>query len=213
MCILILLQTTLSVGDAKFGLQVSFGFVGRVVTAVVAFGGSIVLARVLGPEKYGVFYFLMATVQFLDNPVTGWADGCRKRLTEENFPSSEAIGSLLIGLTIFLLIVALLSRLGNPLIAEYTGLENGWTYLSFLFLGVATFKTTNEVLKSTKRFGSSTWLEAARDIVRVLTQISLVLLGWGIAGMVGGMVLANLLLAPVVLFLIGSGPQFQKVTQ
>jgi O-antigen/teichoic acid export membrane protein len=59
------------IGDVDFGVQVGIGLVGRVVAAVVAFVGSIVLARALGPGDYGVFCLLLAVVAFLDNPVTG----------------------------------------------------------------------------------------------------------------------------------------------
>jgi len=61
-----------SIGDTDFGVELGFGVVGRVVTAGVAFLGSFLLARELGPGNYGTFYILMAVVAFLDNPVTGW---------------------------------------------------------------------------------------------------------------------------------------------
>lgn len=201
----------MSIGDADFGVQVGIGFVGRVVTALVAFIGSILLARVLGPDDYGTFYLLMAVVAFLDNPLTGWAKACRKRLTEDEFPSGEAIGSTLIGIALTSITVFGLGWLISPQIAEFTGYEDGWLLLATLFLGMVTYHTANEVLKSTKRFGSSTWLEASRDVIRVLAQAALVLLGFGVAGMVGGMVLANLVIAPIVIYLIGIRPSMPSL--
>lgn len=197
----------MSIGDTDFGVQVSIGFIGRVVTALVAFIGSILLARVLGPENYGTFYTLMAVVLFLDNPVTGWASACRKRLTEEGFPSEEAVGSTFIAIIVMFGIIAVGAWGAAPLITSFTGDTNSWLLLTILFFAVVTYKTTNEILKSTDKFGSSTWLEASRDIVRVLAQVALVLLGLGVAGMVGGMVLANLVVAPIVLYLIGIRPK------
>jgi len=196
-----------SIGDTDFGVQVGVGVVGRVLTAVVAFLGSILLARALGPGGYGTFYLLMAVVSFLDNPVTGWASACRKRLTEEDFPSGEAVGSTLIGIAGVSVLVLGLSWIASSYITAFTGYADGWLLLSMLFTGMVVYHTANEVLKSTEKFGTSTWLEAGRDVVRVLAQAALVLAGFEVAGMVGGMVLANLLVAPVVLYLIGIRPR------
>lgn len=197
----------MSIGDTDFGVQVSIGVVGRVLTAAVAFLGSVLLARVLGPAGYGTFYLFMAVVSFLDNPVTGWARACRKRLTEEGFPSDEAVGSTLIGVLAMSVLVFAAARIASPLIADFSGYADGWLLLSVLFVGMMMYHTANEVLKSTEKFGTSTWLEASRDTVRVLAQATLVLAGLGVAGMVGGMVLANLLVAPVVLYLVGIRPR------
>lgn len=79
----------MSIGDTDFGVQVGIGFVGRVVTLFVSFLGAVllarILARILGSSGYGAFYLLMAVISFLDNPVTGWANACRKRFTEVDF--------------------------------------------------------------------------------------------------------------------------------
>ena len=99
----------MGIGDADFGVQVGIGFLGRLVAAVVAFLGSIVLARALGPSDYGTFYLLLSIVAFLDNPVTGWAEGCRKRLTEVDFPSGEALGSLIAGMRLASVAVSLVA--------------------------------------------------------------------------------------------------------
>jgi O-antigen/teichoic acid export membrane protein len=175
--------------------------------AAVAFLGSIVLARALGPGGYGSFYLLMAIVAFLDNPLTGWASACRKRLTETDFPSGETIGSLVLGIVLSSLAVVVLSILGAPLVASLTGLADGWLLLAVLFVGMVSYHAANEVLKSTSRFGAGPWLEASRDVLRVGAQILLVLAGFGVAGMVGGMVVANLLVAPVVFYLIDATPR------
>jgi O-antigen/teichoic acid export membrane protein len=196
------------IGDVDFGVQVGIGLIGRVVAAVVAFVGSIVLARALGPSDYGAFYLLLAVVAFLDNPVTGWAQACRKRLTETDFPSGEALGSTLIGILFASVVVFGIARLTAPFIAGFTGNQNGWLLLSVLFVGMVSYHTADEVLKSTERFGSSSWLLVGRDTTRVFAQVSLIAIGFGIVGMVGGMVFANLILAPVVLYVIGIRPCF-----
>lgn len=194
------------IGDTDFGVQVGVGTLGRVVAYTVAFGGSILLARLLGPDDYGAFYLLLSIVAFLDNPMTGWAEACRKRLTEADFPSGEAIGSTLAGIVLASGVVLIVSWLAAPYLQRFVDASGAWWLLSILFVGMVAYHTANEVLKSTRRFGASPWVNAARDLFRVVAQAALVLGGFGVAGMVGGMVLANLLVAPVVFVLIGIRP-------
>ncbi|WP_166035394.1 oligosaccharide flippase family protein [Halorussus pelagicus] len=165
------------------------------------------MARILGPEGYGTFYFLMAIVAFLDNPVTGWANACRKRLTEKDVPSGEAVGSTIAGIVIFSVIVFVGSWVASPLITAQVGNPDAWLLLSLLFVGMVSFLTSLEVLKATEQFGSSSWVQAGRDVVRVLAQAALVASGMGVAGMVGGMVVANLVVAPIVIYLVGAKPE------
>lgn len=199
-------RETLSIGDSDFGLQVGIGFFGKVATVIVAFLGSIFLARVLGPHGYGTFYLILAVVAVLDNPVTGWARACRKRFTEVDFPRDEAIGSVLIGIGLVSTAIFVIAFLSSPLITRYTGNPEGWFLLSLLFIGKASFSSSLQMLNGTGRFGSSSWVVAGRDVLRVLLQASFVVIGLGVAGMIWGMSLASLLLTPVLLYLIGISP-------
>lgn len=196
----------MSIGDTDFGVQVGIGFVGRVVAMGVAFLGAVFLARELGPGGYGAFYLLMAIVSFLDNPVTGWANACRKRLTETGFPAGEAVGSTLVGIAVAGVATAVLAAVFRSAIADFTGLSEGWVLLSVLFVGMALYVSTLEVLKASANFGASNWMMAGRDVLRVAAQAALVIAGYGVVGMVAGMVLANVLVAPVVLYLLGTRP-------
>lgn len=196
----------MSIGDTDFGVQVGVGFLGRVATALVALVGSVFLARVLGPAGYGGFYLSMAVVQFLDNPVTGWSNACRKRLTETDFPSDEALGSLALAVVVGSVTVTGIAFAGRGQLASLIGIENSWILVSGLFFAVVAYGTSLEMVKATANFGIATWTIALRDVVRVAVQAALVVAGLGIAGMVGGMVAANLLLMPVLWYLIGRKP-------
>jgi O-antigen/teichoic acid export membrane protein len=173
---------------------------------LVALLGAILLARVLGPEGYGAFYILMAVVSVLDNPVTGWANACRKRLTEAGFPGDEALGSTLLGVVVATIPITVGAWLLAPQIASFIGQPRGWLLLSVLFVGVVTYASTLEMLQASANFGASQWVMAGRDVVRVLVQVVLVLGGLEVVGMVAGMAAANLLVAPVSLYLLGTRP-------
>ncbi|MEF8802088.1 MAG: oligosaccharide flippase family protein [Halolamina sp.] len=192
----------MSIGDTDFGVQVSIGVVGRVLMMFVAFLGAVLLARLLGPGGYGSFYLLMAIVSFLSNPIKGWANGCRKRLTEHGFPGGEAIGSTLFGLALATVVVAVSAWAAGPVIDSYVRVDDAWVLLVVLFAGMATYLSAIELLKTSSKFGLTNWVMAGRDIVRVLLQAGLVLAGFSVAGMVGGMVVANFLVLPVVLYLL-----------
>lgn len=196
----------MSIGDTDFGVQVGIGVLGRVATALVALAGSIFLARILGPVGYGSFYLLLAVVRFLDNPVTGWSTACRKRLTEADFPSREALGSLVAAVLVSSAVVTVLAYLLRDPLAGFIGEDGAWALLSVLFFGIVAYKPTLEMLQATANFGASTWTLAARDVLRVAAQAGLVVAGFGVAGMVGGMVLANLVMIPVLAYFIGVRP-------
>jgi O-antigen/teichoic acid export membrane protein len=149
----------------------------------------------------------MAVIGILDNPVTGWATACRKRLTEANFPSGEALGSLLAGLTVTSVTVTVLAWLAAPSITARLGNPDIWLYLGPLFFATVVYKLCLEVLQSTARFGSSTWVDAGRDTLRVAVQLALVIVGFGVIGMIGGMLAANVIVAPIVLYLVGIRPK------
>lgn len=196
----------MSIGDSDFGLQVGIGFLGKIATVIVAFLGSVFLARILGPQGYGSFYLFLAVAAVLDNPVTGWARACRKRFTEADFPRDEAIGSLLISIVLVSAAIFLIALVGSPLITSYTGYQEGWFLLSLLFVAKVSFSSFLVMLNGTEKFGSSSWVVAGRDVLRVLLQVGLVIIGLGVAGMIWGMSLAALLFTPILLYLIGISP-------
>lgn len=196
----------MSIGDTDFGVQVGIGFLGRTATLIVAFLGSIFLARVLGPDGYGSYYFIAALAGLLDNPITGWARACKKRFTEVDFPKEQAVGSLLIVITLGFIAMLVGSWLTAPILQRFSSLPSVWLLLAVLFLGTSAFRSLQEILNGTDRFGSTQWVTAGRDILRVLLQAGLVIAGLGVVGMVWGMAVASLLLCPVILVLVRVRP-------
>ena len=196
----------MSIGDSDFGVQVGIGVLGRVAKMIVAFLGSIYLARELGATGYGLYALFATIANVADNPVTGWARACKKRFTEIDFPSSEAVGSLIFGIaisTIFMLV-------GSYFLSDHIDLLSaqpwGWVLLTLLFTGTASFRSLLTLLNGTDRFGSSSWIATIRDICRVPAQVVLVTAGLGVAGMILGMALASLLMCPVIGYLIRIRP-------
>jgi O-antigen/teichoic acid export membrane protein len=187
--------------DTDFRLQVGIGTVGNAVGAVVAFGGSVVIAREIGDANYGAFYLMMAIVAVMDNPITGWVQGCRKRFTEEDWKQSDAIGAMFLALVLGSVVVGVSSLIVSWFHGDVRGVDP--VLLWFLFTGIVTFEVVTSLVKGTSQFGSVSWINAIRDVLRVALQIGFVLLLADVLGMVLGIVMANLIIAPVVVWRVG----------
>lgn len=133
----------------------------------------------------------MAIAAFLDNPITGWATGCRKRLTEEGFNERRAVGAIILAAGFGSLILLLGLLLFRQSLWGFLDMEP--VLLGVLFTGTVFFSTTIEIIRGTPQFGSTPWLYAGRDVLRVGIQISLVFLLADVLGMVLGITIANLL--------------------
>jgi O-antigen/teichoic acid export membrane protein len=194
------------VREVNFGVQVTVGFVGRVVSVASAFLGSIAIARIVGPDTYGQFYVLLGIVSILDNPLTGWGEGARKRMTESQVSQREAAGAALLPLIVGVAVISIASLV---LYVVETNLVSDTVavLLPVMFLAVASFTVSFSIIKGTARFGGVSWLQALDDLVRIGGQLGLILAGYGLGGMVGGFVAAKLLLVPVIIKLSGIRPK------
>lgn len=195
----------MSVGDVDFGLEISKGIVGRFAMAGIGFVGAVIFARILGPSGYGTFYVLLALVNVLDNPITGWGVACKKRISEANFPTDEALGSGLIGVSINTLVAIPLI----VLVSQYTNLydvEGQLLPFVALFVAICFFAVTNRILSGTPRFSISEWTDMLRSVFTMPLQLAFVLAGFGAAGMAYGLAVATFLTVPVVIWYIGVRP-------
>jgi len=192
--------------DSNFGFQVGIGIVGKALGAVVAFGGSVVLARTIGDTGYGAFYLLLSVSMLIDNPVSQWAIACRKRMTETSFPTEQAAGAVYLGAIIGTAAIAIATILIDIVHGNVRGVDI--RLLAVIFAGSVFYIGTKQILNGTTNFGLNPWLEAGREVVRVAFQIGLVLLISDVAGMVIGITAASLLFVPIILKLTKIRPAF-----
>lgn len=198
----------MSVGDVDFGLEVSKGVVAKFVMAALGFVGSIIFARELGPAGYGAFYLVLTLVNVLNNPITGWGTACKKRLSEADFPTDEALGS---GLFTVLASAAVVLP-GMYLFVEYAdvfGVQKYFVPFCVLYICVSLFAVTNRMLSGRANFSSAQWADTLRSGFTLPMQLILVIgLGFGAVGMVYGLAGATILTVPYVLYRIGVRPAF-----
>lgn len=197
----------MSAGEADFGLEISRGVLAKFAMAGIGFVGSVVFARVLGPGGYGLFYLILTLVNVLDNPVTGWGVACKKRISEADFPVSEALGSGLIGAVILPFVVLPAAYVLNEYTSFYD-LEGLFLPFSVLFIIICFFAVTNRVLSARANFSASEWADTLRSLFTTPLQLAFVVgLGMGTTGMVYGLAAATLLTVPYVLYQINVSPR------
>lgn len=195
----------MSASEADFGLEISKGVVAKFAMAVIGFAGSVVFARVLGPSGYGSFYVILTLVNVLDNPVTGWGDACKKRISEAGFPTSEALGSGLIGATVIPIAVIPAVYIFNKYTNVYE-LSELVVPFSILFISMCFFVVTNRILSARSNFSAAEWADTLRSLFTTPLQLVFVLFGMGVTGMVYGLTIATTLTVPYVLYKIDVKP-------
>ena len=195
----------MSAGEADFGLEISRGVLAKFTMAIIGFAGSVVFARLLGPGGYGAFYIVLTLVNILDNPVTGWGMACKKRISEANFPTAEALGSGLIGAGLLPIAIIPIVYVGNE-VTELYDLTGLFVPFSVLFVTICFFAATNRILSARSNFAAADWSDTLRSLFTTPLQLALVLLGFETAGMVYGLAIATLLTLPYVLYRIDVAP-------
>lgn len=189
----------------SFGLEVSKGFVAKILLMLVGFAGSIVFARVLGPAGYGAFHVVVALANILDNPISGLGIACKKRLSEHG-PDAGAI--LTIGLAVTagmgVFVGGVVLIVGPHL--DYFDIENGPLYVAVAFFGIIFFKVVQPMVAGRGQFGTAVFLDSIRSFLTIPIQLALVLLGWGVAGMIYGLTVASLLTVPLALYVLDVRP-------
>ena len=189
----------------SFGLEVSKGFVAKVLLMLVGFAGSIVFARILGPAGYGAYHVVVALANILDNPITGLGVACKKRISEHGHDAGAIltiglVATAGIGLTIVTVVLTVGPRL------DYFDIENGPLYAAIVLFGVVFFKVLQPMVAGRGQFGTAVFLDSIRSVFTIPLQLLLVILGLGVSGMVYGLTVASLLTVPLALYVLDVRP-------
>lgn len=175
--------------------------------AAIGFVGNIYFARVLGPEKIGGFYLFIAVAGFLGRPMTGISSAVRKRASEAKTSISQSIGILgLFALAWFLSVTAGTAVFHEQLVS-YTGIASAPWLLVIYFGTEMLYGTFVPVLQARGQVGFAYGMDALRSYVEIPVQFILITFGFGVPGLVAGLVSANLLVTPVVIRGLDSLPE------
>lgn len=193
--------------DVSLGFEVSKGFVGKVLQAVVGFAGTIVFARILGPTDFGGFYLLLALVELALRPIKGWEGALMKRFSETDTDRERIVGFLLAVEVAVVAVMVVGVLLGGRLLVSYTGLDDAPVVFAVLFVAISLFSPFQTLIGATGRVARQTWLDTLRSLVTTPLQLAFVLLGFGAAGMGYGLAGATLLVVPITLYTVRTPPK------
>ena len=192
--------------ESGFGLEVSKGFVAKIVLAAIGFLGSVVFARVLGPAGYGAFHVILAASEILDNPISGFGSACMKRISERDRDPGEILTAGLAVAAVGAAVVIAGALVLDPYVDHFDA-ENGVLLLAVVFAGVVFFKVLQPMVSGVGQFGTAVVLDMVRSLFTIPLQLLLVVaFGLGVGGMVYGLAIASLLTVPLALSVLGVRP-------
>lgn len=180
--------------------------VGKFALAALGFVGTIVFARVLGPQDFGGFYLLLAIARIATRPVSGVAAAAKQRFASGAHSREEILGAMWIAVAIGAAIALVGGVTVSPWLIPRTGIEDAGLLFVVLFVSTACFESAQTILSATGRLSLESATDVLGSLVTLPVQVGLVLLGLGVMGMTVGFAVGNLVAAIVSLVLLGVRP-------
>ena len=190
---------------------VVYSLIARIVFILSAYAIHIYLARLLGPEKYGVFGVCLAVItvgrvfldsgvrQVVSNSVANYPEGA-KYLLRKGILIQFAI-SLILGF-----IIIALSKNIAQFLSDKT-LENPLYLSALVIIMQSLFYIFMGSLNGLKRFAAESGLLTTYSIVRALAAILLVYFGMEVIGALSGLLIASFVVAMLGLILTHDLPK------
>jgi len=170
---------------------------GSIISLVIAAAGSIIIARLLGPENYG----LIGMSMILPNLMLALTDlGINTALTRYSSIRDSSMKTIVVSGLTLKIILSLLSALIVYITAPYVAKALGRPYiepyiklLSIFTLASLLYGALNSILIGYGLYALSSISQVILTIIRVSSAVLLVILGYGVTGAILGHVIAWLL--------------------
>lgn len=173
------------------------GFVGKVLMAVTGFAGTVIFANLLGQQGLGAFYLLVALVELCERPLGGVVQAVKKRASEVDGAERELMGVQGFASLAWVALVAVAALALSGRVDSYVGADGAWWLLAATLAAEALYGTFVPIIQARGRVGLSIGLDTVRSYVTFPTQVVLVVLGFGIYGMMAGLMLASVVAVPL----------------
>lgn len=184
-------------------------FVSKMVTSAAGFFATLYFARVLGAEVLGIYFLLLSAVAWITLLVdAGVSESVNKRMSEGREQGAYfQIGLFLVGGGV-LGIVVLLLALSRP-VTDYIAHPLA-TFLLIVLVGTdSSIRIVKAGLMGSHNVHVAGMLDLLQTLLRVLLQVSAVVVGLGLVGLVYGWALSATIVAVVGgLFLTLKLPDF-----
>jgi len=184
----------------RLGRTTALHFTSQVLVSVAGFAATLAIANFGGADLLGVYTVAAALVFWLNVPSTAVGDALTKRLSEGGDRSGLLASTVLLngagGLAIALTLIV-----ATPIVDSFVGAPVS-ELVAFLFLGNVALITALAALKGEKRVAESGGITALERVIRSVIHVTAVVLGVGVAALVGGHAVASLVAAVVGLILV-----------
>lgn len=189
--------------------RVASGTVASAVQMVIGFVSVIIFGRLVGDETLGVYFFVLSIVSTTDGLLNGVMAACKKRISEYAAPVEELLGLLLIVTVPGAVVLAIV--ISGVLV--FFDLTKG-TVAVLLLIDFVPFVASTAGVRMTVGLGrvdAAQWLQTARTVLRIVVQLVLIVVGFGVAGLVVGHVVAMTLGSIALFVFIGIVPRLPSL--
>ena len=179
---------------------VAWSYLAFISGRLITFIGTIVLARILAPDDFGLMAIALLIIRYLD-AVNDAGVGPALVQFQDNPRRAASVGLTLSAISAIILCVALFTA--APLIASFFGQPEVTAILRFLspiFLLGAFSSIQSYWLQKNFRFAIRVLPETAKSLVKAAAAISLALAGYGVWSLAVGQILGQAAAALIYLF-------------
>ncbi|PSP83940.1 transporter [Halobacteriales archaeon QS_1_68_17] len=164
-------------------------FVSKLLVSVIGFVATFVFARELGSSILGTYFLIVAVLSWLEFVGRlGISSAIRKRVSERE-AADEFLSAGIVLQAVVLVVLVGATLVVRPYLNDYLGAEVGWIVALMLALKLS-FSVMEAGLRGQHRVTTAAILDLGSQLFRATFQIALVLLGFGLLGLLAGYTVA-----------------------
>ncbi|WP_134670605.1 oligosaccharide flippase family protein [Halorussus marinus] len=193
--------------DLSLGRETAVAMFAKFALSATGFIGIVIFANVLDNEGLGKYYFLLALAKVSVQIPGGFANAIRKRVSEVGVDPSEYFGFGLLVHSVFTGVTLALVVVSYPFIQDRVG-PFAFAVATVAIVGtLGLFSLVNRVYSGIGHPGASFWTDTVRSVITLGLQVVFLIVGFRVLGMMGGLIIANVLTAVLVLMLMRVRPR------
>ncbi len=171
-------------------------FIGKFIAAFSGFVGIIVYANILGATGLGLYYIAHAFATLASKPGEGLGIAIERINSSVDNKQNKynSVGIIMIGLYILLISVLAIYLYQNLYILRVNTPSDSIVYLTiFLFPFFCIYMLLGRIYSGLGEPGESVMVDAWKGILETIIQISLLLLGFGVGGLIIGTIISTII--------------------
>lgn len=168
----------------RLGRTTAVYFGSQVVISLSGFVATFAIARLLGAAVLGQYAVVVALLFWITIPVNAISSAINKRISEGEDPGSYVGAGAVLGAVVVGSLLVLVVAFGDP-IDDYVGTPVSRLF-ALLIIGQGVFLPVLSALNGQKKVAHAGVLQAFEQLGRTGAQVALILVGYGLAGLVVG---------------------------